>query len=96
MIVNLGPLADKITEFGEKIKRGEAAAPLEWNGIRVEFRVTNWKDVEDRHGYSRFVDDFKNAARTRRLGTDEIQTKLTNSKLIASTRAGSADDRDAK
>jgi hypothetical protein len=96
LIVNLGPLADKITEFGEKIKRGEAVAPLEWNGMRVEFRATNWKDVEDRHGYSRFVDDFANAARTRRLGTDEIQTKLTNSKLIGGARSGSADEEEGK
>jgi hypothetical protein len=89
-------LADKITEFGESIKRGERVSPLESNGIRVEFRATHWKDVEDRYGYSRFTDDFKNAARTRRLATDEIQTKLVNSKLIAGTRSGSPDQEEAK
>jgi hypothetical protein len=96
LIIDLGPLADKITEVGESIKRGESVSPLEWNGIRVEFRATNWKDVEERYGYSRFTDDFTNAARTRRLATDEIQTKLVNSKLIAGARSGSTEQEEFK
>ena len=91
LIIDLGPLAKQITDAGEKIKAGESVAPIEWNGIRVEFRATNWKNIEDQYGYSKFKEDFSSAARTRRLGTDEIQTKVANSKVTAAARAGDAD-----
>lgn len=96
VIIDLGELAGRITEEGEKIKSGMAVVPIEWNGIRVELRSTNWSNVEGRYGYSRFEDDFRNAARTRRLGTDEIQTKITNSRITAAARAGGADQENAK
>lgn len=96
LIVDLGPLADRITEIGERVKRGETVVPVEWNGISVEFRATNWDSVEDRYGYSRFREDFRNAARTRRLGTDEIQTKITNGKVTAAARSSSADQDQAQ
>lgn len=92
LIIDLGPLADKITEAGEIIKRGETVGPIEWNGIRVELKTTHWDNVEGQYGYSRFIDDFSNAVRTRRLHTDEIQTKLTNSKATAAARSGSSDE----
>jgi hypothetical protein len=96
LIIDLGPLANKITDAGERVKRGENVAPVEWNGMRVELRATNWDNVEGRYGYSRFVDDFSNAARTRRLHTDEIQTKITNSKVTAAARSGSSDEERAQ
>lgn len=96
LIIDLGPLANHITEAGEKMKKGESIAPIEWNGIRVEFRSTHWGNVEDRYGYSRFKDDFSSAAHTRRLGTEEIQTKITNSKATAAARGGEADQEHAQ
>jgi hypothetical protein len=96
LIIDLGPLADQITAAGEKLKRGESVAPLEWNGIKVELRATNWENVEDRYGYSRFEEDFSNAVRTRRLATEEIQTKVTNSKIAAAARSGSTEREQAQ
>lgn len=96
LIIDLGQLADKITDVGEKLKRGEPVSPIEWHGIRVEFRATNWEMVEGQHGYSRFVDDFTQAARTRRLATDEIQTKVTNSKTTALVRSNTTDEERAQ
>lgn len=96
LIVDLGELASRITEEGEKIKAGASVVPFEWNGIRVELRATNWTNVEDVYGYSRFKDDFSSAARTRRLATDEIQTKVTNSKVTAAARASGTDQEHAQ
>lgn len=86
VIVDLGELANRITEEGEKLKSGLAVSSIEWNGVQVELRATNWENIEDMYGYSRFEDDFSSAARTRRLGSQEIQTKITNSKVIAGAR----------
>lgn len=96
LIIDLGPLADQITAAGEKLKGGETVAPLEWNGIKVELRATNWENVEGRYGYSRFEQDVSRAARTRRLATDEIQTKVTNSKITAAARSGSTEQEQAQ
>lgn len=96
LIIDLGPLADKITEVGDALKRGESVSPIEWNGIRVEFHATKWERPEGLHGYSRFIDDFTLAARTRRLATDEIQTKVTNSKTTALVRSNTSDEERAQ
>ncbi|MBU6488773.1 MAG: hypothetical protein KGQ57_13280 [Burkholderiales bacterium] len=96
LIIDLGPLSNQITKAGEQLKGGGHVAPLEWNGIRVEFRPTNWENVEDRYGYSQFIDDFSRAVRTRRLATDEIQTKLANSKITAVARSSGAGQEEAR
>lgn len=91
LIIDLGPLVHGITEAGERLKKGESVAPIEWNGIRVELNPTNWENVEGRYGYSRFVDDFSHATRTRRLAADEVQTKFANNKITAAARSAGAD-----
>jgi hypothetical protein len=95
LFIDLKELAQEITTVGDKLKAGEAVQPLEKNGIRVEFRSTNWSNVEDVYGYSKFEDDIRGAARTRRLATDEIQSKITNSKATAAARADNANGQHA-
>lgn len=99
LVIDLGSdLPKKISAAGEILKHppaGQTAQPFEkiFDGIRVEFRPTNWTDVEGIYGYSKFEDNISGAARTRRLASDEIQTKVTNSKVTAAARAGN-DNRD--
>ncbi|ALP66186.1 hypothetical protein [Paraburkholderia caribensis] len=92
VVIALGTLADEITKVGEKIKAGERAAngPMIIDGIRVDFIETKWENVEKVYGYSRFEDDISYAAKTRRLSTDEVQSKVTqtNSVKTAAVRAG--------
>jgi hypothetical protein len=60
------------------------------DGIRVDFFETKWENVEKVYGYSRFEDDIGYAAKTRRLATDEVQSKVTqtNSVKTAAVRTG--------
>lgn len=95
IFVDFGELSQKITAVGEKLKAGEAVEPLEWNGFRVEFRPTNWTNVSDVYGYSQAGKNLHGTVKTRRLASDEIQTKITNSKTTAVARAGNADGNSA-
>ena len=92
VVIDLGKLAEEITKVGEKIKAGELAAngPMIVDGIRVDFFETKWENVEKVYGYSRFEDDIGYAAKTRRLATDEVQSKVTqtNSVKTAAVRTG--------
>jgi hypothetical protein len=92
VVIDLGKLAEEITKVGEKIKAGELATngPMIVDGIRVDFFETKWENVEKVYGYSRFEDDIGYAAKTRRLATDEVQSKVTptNSIKAAAVRTG--------
>jgi len=60
------------------------------NGVRVDFYPTNWTNVEDVYAYSKFSEDVSGSARTRRLASDEIQTKVANSKTLAASRTAAS------
>jgi hypothetical protein len=90
LFVNLGELSKEIADMGDNLKSGKEFKPIEKNGIRVEFKPTNWTNVEKVYGYSKFDDNISGAARTRRLASDEIQTKVTNSKATAAARSSDA------
>lgn len=90
LFIDLGGLSNEITTLGNDLKAGEAVDPLVANGIRVEFRATDWTNVSGVYGYSRFEDNIRDAAHTRRLSSDEVQTKITNSKTAAAVRAHNA------
>lgn len=95
IFMDLGQLSRDISTMGDRLKKGEQFTSIEHNGIRIEFRATNWTNVNGVYGYSKFSDDLSGAAHTRRLGSDEIQTKVTNSTGTAVTRAGNASGQDA-
>jgi len=85
--VNLGSLTEQIGKIGQDVKKTGQSFSTEINGVRLDFHPTNWTNVDDVYGYSKFEDNIRGAARTRRLASDEIQTKVTNSKVTAATRA---------
>lgn len=91
IFINFGDLSKEIKDVGEKLKNGELEMPYElnWNGIRVEFKKTEWTNVSDVYGYSHTEENLHGTVKTRRLASDEIQTKLTNSKIGNMARAGS-------
>lgn len=90
LFIDLGELSADITEMGKKVKAGEAFETIEKNGIRVEFRPTNWTNVEDVYGYSKLDETTAEGARTRTLAADEIQSKVTKSKAAAAAPSGNA------
>lgn len=59
----------------------------EFDGVKIEFHKTNWENVEKVYGYSKYEDDIKYSTKTRRLASDEIQTKVTNSRVTAAMRS---------
>ncbi|WP_230957982.1 hypothetical protein [Burkholderia diffusa] len=59
----------------------------EFDGVKIEFHKTNWENVEKVYGYSKYEDDIHYSTKTRRLASDEIQTKASNSKVTATTRS---------
>ncbi|MBU9469240.1 hypothetical protein LGM75_28670 [Burkholderia multivorans] len=95
LIVDFGKLADYVTEEGNLIKQkyrnfvGHANVHVqrEFDGVKIDFYKTNWEDVEKVYGYSRYEDDIGYSTKTRRLASDEVQTKMTNSKVTAATRS---------
>lgn len=93
LVVDLGELADEITAAGELLKQGKLPPTISKNGVTVELRATNWTNIEDVYGYSKFDENVRGAAQTRRLGTEEIQTKVTNSSATAVARAANSDNR---
>jgi hypothetical protein len=93
LIVDLGELADEITAAGELLKQGKLPPAISKNGVIVELRATNWTNIEDVYGYSKFDENVRGAARTRRLATEEIQTKVSNSGATAAARAANSDNR---
>jgi len=58
-------------------------------GVKIEVRKTGWADAEGKYGYATADDDLSQYAKTRRLETDEIKSKLSNSSTVAATRGGS-------
>jgi len=90
LVVDMGALATEITRIGESVKASGTALTETINGVRVDFYPTNWTNVEDVYGYSKFSEDVSGSARTRRLGSDEIQTKVANSKTIAASRTAAS------
>ncbi|MFP3646086.1 hypothetical protein [Paraburkholderia sp. SIMBA_054] len=90
LVVDMGALATEITRIGESVKASGTALTETINGVRVDFHPTNWTNVEDVYGYSKFSEDVSGSARTRRLGSDEIQTKVANSKTIAASRTAAS------
>ncbi|WP_321932248.1 hypothetical protein [Paraburkholderia guartelaensis] len=90
LVVDLGALATEITRIGESVKASGTAITETINGVRVDFYPTNWTNVEDVYGYSRFSEDVSRSARTRRLASDEIQTKVANSKTLAASRTAAS------
>lgn len=93
LIVDLGDLADEITAAGELLKQGKLPPTISRNGVTVELRATNWTNIEDVYGYSKFEESVRDAAQTRRLGTEEIQTKVSNSSATAAARTANSDNR---
>lgn len=90
LVVDLGALATEITRLGESVKASGTALTETINGVRVDFYPTNWTNVEDVYGYSKFSEDISGSARTRRLASDEIQTKVANSKTVAVSRTAAS------
>lgn len=90
LVVDLGALASEITRIGEDVKTSGTALTEVVNGVRVDFYPTNWTNVEDVYGYSQFSKDISATARTRRLASDEIQTKVANSKAVAASRTAAS------
>jgi hypothetical protein len=95
LFINLGELSKDISTMGNNLKAGDAIAPIEKNGVKVEFHATNWTNVSGVVGYSKFSDDIKGAVRTRRLASDEIRTKVTNSKVTAAARTDTSNNQSA-
>ncbi|MDR6383763.1 hypothetical protein [Paraburkholderia caribensis] len=91
LVIDLGHLSKDITTAGKTVKETGLPLSQEIGGIHFDFYPTNWKNVEDVYGYSKFSDNISGAAKTRRLASDEIQTKLTNSKITAATRTENVD-----
>ncbi|OJB61285.1 hypothetical protein BGV60_05725 [Burkholderia ubonensis] len=95
LVVDFGKLSEYVTEEGNKIKEefknftGHANLHVkrEFDGVKIEFHKTNWENVEKVYGYSKYEDDIRYSTKTRRLASDEIQTKTTNSKVTATTRS---------
>lgn len=91
LVIDLADLSGDITTAGKTVKETGLPLSQEIGGIHFDFYPTNWKNVEDVYGYSKFSDNISGAAKTRRLASDEIQTKLTNSKITAATRTENVD-----
>jgi len=77
IFMDLGDLSKEITARGNALKAGQQVAPLEWNGIRVEFRSTQWTDVSGVYGYSK-AEAGAEEVRTRSLQANEIQKKTSS------------------
>lgn len=75
----------KITELGEAAKAGKLGQG-EVMGVKIEVRKTGWADVEGKYGYTEEGNDLSQHALTRKLETDEIKSKSTNSTAVAVTR----------
>lgn len=91
IFIDFGTLSKEINNIGDKLKQGLLTPPqeLNWNGIRVEFKKTDWTNVSEVYGYTNTGESLHGTVNTRRLATDEIQTKLTNSKMTAAARTES-------
>ncbi|KAB0636848.1 hypothetical protein [Burkholderia latens] len=95
LVVDFGKLSEYVTEEGNKIKQqfanftghADFHVQREFDGVKIEFHKTNWENVEKVYGYSKYEDDIHYSTKTRRLASDEIQTKSTNSKVTATTRS---------
>ncbi|EED97928.1 hypothetical protein [Burkholderia multivorans] len=95
LVVDFGKLSEYVTEEGEKIKHqfanftghADLHVQREFDGVKIEFHKTNWENVEKVYGYSKYEDDIKYSTKTRRLASDEIQTKVTNSRVTAAMRS---------
>ena len=59
----------------------------EFDGVKIEFHKTSGENVEKVCGYSKYEDDIHYSTKTRRLASDEIQTKTTNGNMTATTRS---------
>ncbi|MBN3856924.1 hypothetical protein G3N59_26440 [Paraburkholderia sp. Ac-20340] len=91
IFIDFRTLSQEINNIGDKLKQGLLTPPqeLNWNGIRVEFKKTDWTNVSEVYGYTNTGESLHGTVNTRRLATDEIQTKLTNSKMTAAARTES-------
>lgn len=91
IFINFGDLSKEMNTIGDQLKAGDLQMPYElnWKGIRVEFKKTEWTNVSDVYGYSHTEENLHSTVKTRRLASEEIQTKLTNSKIGNVARAGS-------
>ncbi|WP_144141307.1 hypothetical protein [Paraburkholderia sp. BCC1884] len=94
IVVDLGALATEITRIGENVKKTGIGVSETIGGVQIQFYPTHWTNVEDLYGYSKFSDDISKTARTRRLASDEIQTKVTNSRATATVRTGNAENQE--
>ena len=96
LVIDMGKFAEHINVVGERVKETEKAESLMIDGVRMEFFPTHWTNVEDVYGYSKFSSTTHGAVKTRRLASDEIQTKVTNAKATAGLRVESANEERAQ
>lgn len=92
----MGKFAEHINVVDERVKETEKAESMMIDGVRMEFFPTHWTNVEDVYGYSKFSSTTHGAVKTRRLASDEIQTKVTNAKATAGLRVESANEERAQ
>ncbi|MFM0218073.1 hypothetical protein [Paraburkholderia caledonica] len=96
LVIDMGKFAEHINVVGERVKETEKAESMMIDGVRMEFFPTHWTNVEDVYGYSKFSSTTHGAVKTRRLASDEIQTKVTNAKATAGLRVESANEERAQ
>ncbi|WP_186082976.1 hypothetical protein [Burkholderia gladioli] len=100
LVVDFGKLSEYVTEEGNAIKKEfkdvsghvDVHVHREFDGVMIDFYKTNWDNVEKVYGYSKYEDDIHYSTKTRRLASEEIQTKVTNSKAAAATRSAASNE----
>lgn len=88
VIINLDEkLKNELNRIGEQVKASGQAASMEFNGVKAEFYPTDWKDVNNVHGYLKPKGiEPPYATHTRVLHDEELSDKLTGGAMINAAR----------
>ncbi|MCE0828758.1 hypothetical protein LVQ78_22390 [Buttiauxella sp. A2-C2_NF] len=87
VIINLGDLAQKISDIGKEVKQSNKAFSTEINGIHIEFKPTGWQEVNGKYGFDN-PDNIKPPfAETRQLSDTELQSKTGTRAVVSGVRA---------
>ncbi|MFZ1875212.1 MAG: hypothetical protein WAU54_20900 [Chania sp.] len=87
VIINLGELAQKISDIGQEVKLSGKAISKEVNGIKLEFRPTGWQEVNGKYGFDASKHVKPPFVETRKLADTELQSKLGQRTTVSGIRA---------
>lgn len=86
VIINLGDLAQKISNIGLEVRKNNKAVSIEINGAKLDFYPTGWHDVNGKYGFGN-PDNIKPPfAETRQLSDSELQSKIGSRAVTGGAR----------